>query len=62
MGFQQVAYSVTEALSSLRVCASLAELAERDVVVSLSTLSGTAEGMLYDAAERIWSFKANTIS
>ena len=39
------------------MCASLAELAERDVVVSLSTLPGTAQGKLRVAAERIWSSK-----
>ena len=44
VGLQQATYSVGEGSGPLSVCAMLNATAERDVVVSLSTMSLTAQG------------------
>ena len=45
VGFEQLSYS-TEEGATVTVCATLSGQIERDVLVTLTTVSGTAEGML----------------
>ena len=45
MGLQQTSYSVGEGIGSLNVCALLSGTTQREVVVSLSTQAGSAQGI-----------------
>ena len=45
IGFEQLSYSIEEG-ATVTVCATLSGQIERDVFVTLTTVSGTAEGML----------------
>ena len=47
VGLQQASYSVGEGNGSLSVCVFMNRTAERDVVVSLTAISLTAQGRVY---------------
>jgi len=49
VGLQQTVYLIAEGNDSLSVCVFLNGTAERDVVVSLSVISQTAQGRVYEA-------------
>ena len=48
IGFEQLSYS-TEEGTTVTVCATLSGQIERDVFVTLTTIPGTADGMLPNA-------------
>ena len=45
MGLVQQSYTVIESASFVTVCAILTGLTERDVLVTMTTVQGTAQGM-----------------
>ena len=54
VGLQQTTFSIEEGNGSLSMCALLIGTAERDVVVSLSAISQTAQGKVYNSVHRYW--------